>query len=111
MDDRRIDDIKRWIIEHLASVCHIEDVAQEFRVNPETLHKRFRRVEGVSVGRFISRRRLEQAMDLARHSGLLEKEIAEKTGLRTSVNLARLFKRASGMTFSNCRSRYRSPTW
>jgi AraC-like DNA-binding protein len=106
MNDSRIGDIKRWIIEHFASVRDVEEVAREFHTNPETLRRQFRRVEGRSMGQFISRERVKEAMTLARDSELLQKEIVRETGLGTADNLARLFRRVAGMTFSTYCSRY-----
>jgi AraC-like DNA-binding protein len=67
-----IEEIKSWIIEHLASVHNVDEVARNFRINPETLRKEFRRAEGVPIGRFVTRERLKQAMVPARDTGLLQ---------------------------------------
>ena len=95
-------------IEHYVTWCMnapipIRDLAREVGVSASHLRALFREQVGVSIGRFIRRRKVQHAAHLLETTGLAMKEITRKCGLGSIYNFSRCFRREMKMTPSGYR--------
>jgi AraC family transcriptional regulator len=78
-------------------------VAQEANVHPTHLAREFRRYQGVSVGTYLRKCRVDDAARrIARHDGTLA-EIALDSGFASQAHFSTVFKRLTGKTPSQYR--------
>lgn len=76
-------------LDNLASVCH---------TNKYYLSHSFSREYGMSVGKYILKKRLEKAQDLLINSDMSVKSVGEAVGFQDSGYFCRVFKKMCGMT-------------
>jgi AraC-like DNA-binding protein len=82
----------RFIGEHLDRPISVAEVARAARLSPFHLHRVFHPTLGESIGRFITRRRLEQAaLRLAYEPDATITEIALDSGYSSSSNFSKAF--------------------
>jgi|GEM_PF-981437 len=97
----------RFVAEHLDQPITVADVARAAHLSEFHLHRVFHAQVGESVGRFITRRRLEQAaLRLAYEPAVPVTEIALASGYSSSSN----FSKAFAAYFGCSPSRVRAPT-
>ena len=107
--DADTEKIKRYTRNHVGHIRTIQDVADHFDISGETLRRRFRRAEGVSLSRFITQVRVEKAKALLRETDLLCFEVCFEVGFKREDTGAKVFKRVAGCTMEAWRARNRQP--
>ena len=101
--------IKRYIRNRISHIGTNQEVADHFDVSSETLRRRFRRAEGMSLSRFITQVRVEKAKALLRETDLLCFEICFVVGFTREDTGAKVFKRVAGCTMQAWRVRNGQP--
>jgi two-component system response regulator YesN len=107
MDRSRIEELKRWILKDPGAAGSVKNVADQLGYDPDSLRKAFRGLEGVSLSVFIRDAKILRAVSLAKDSDLRWKEITEVTGLGSRESASRLFKRVTGLSFTEFRRKNR----
>jgi len=95
-------EIVRWVVEFIER-CYQEgtrfsEVAQAAGVSRSHLCRIFKRVTGLPLKRFLTRRRLRVAKDLLGEPGLAIHEVASKVGYPDPSHFNRVFRRWEGQT-------------
>lgn len=95
-------EIVRWVVEFIER-CHQEgtrfsEVAQAAGVSRSHLCRIFKRVTGLPLKRFLTRRRLRVAKDLLREPDLAIHQVASKVGYPDPSHFNRIFRRWEGQT-------------
>jgi AraC-like DNA-binding protein len=95
-------EIVRWVVEFIER-CYQEgtrfsEVAQAAGVSRSHLCRIFKRVTGLPLKRFLTRRRLRVAKDLLREPGLAIHQVASKVGYPDPSHFIRVFRRWEGQT-------------
>lgn len=95
-------EIVRWVVE-LIERCYQEgtrfsEVAQAAGVSRSHLCRIFKRVTGLPLKRFLTRRRLRVAKDLLREPGLAIHQVASKVGYPDPSHFNRVFRQWEGQT-------------
>lgn len=101
---RRFEKAVLHIHENYSEPLTTDSIATACAVSPFHLHRMFQLAFGESLGRYISRTRLQYAVDqLLEHPERTTLEIAINTGFSSSQALAKALKRDIGMTASEIR--------
>lgn len=94
---------------HLAASPSVAEFARAFGLSPTHFARKFRRSTGLSLHRFVNRRRLTRALDqLACHDEPLA-SLAARLGFSSQSHMTRLFSSLTGLTPARYR-RFHRPT-
>jgi AraC-like DNA-binding protein len=99
-----------YIHQHYAEALRLSKVARLAGFAPTYFSYLFKKREGMTFERYVQRLRVERAKQLLVSTDLELQRVAQLSGFGTRFYLARVFKRAVGMTPVECRkrmSRYR----
>ncbi len=98
---------KRWINQivdyihgNYSSNIHLEDVSNLTNFSEGYLSRRFHEETGCSFSEYLSRVRVQKAMELYTETGLSTDEIAVKVGYNNPNYFVKVFKRITGKTVS-----------
>lgn len=97
-----------FIRENYAEPLRVDELAERAGLSLYQYEQRMKKVLGMPAGHFISRVRLEAAIDKLRSSGESVAEIALACGFYDQSAFARTFKNAIGMTPTEYRKQPRS---
>jgi AraC-like DNA-binding protein len=92
-----LDHVLRMLDDHTAEPLSLAQLASLTRLTPNYLNRLFRQFTGVSIHRYLTRRRMDQAMELCRAGGLSVKEIAARVGYDDPLYFSRAFHRRFGV--------------
>ncbi len=106
-DDPMVNEALRFIRQNSMIALSVQEVANYVRVSRRVLETRFRRIVGQSVLENICAQRLERVKQLLLKTDMKVSEIAEACEFGTDGYLSRFFRRESGMTISEFRTRER----
>lgn len=89
--------IRSWVAEHYTEQLSLRDVAAHFGLSPSYVSRLFRRYEGISLGEYLTKRRVQVACELlAGRAETPVKEIAAYCGFRDQYYFSRVFKASTG---------------
>lgn len=91
----------------LTGRLHLADVAAFAGVSASTAERLFTRHTGVSVARWVVRARVERAQYLLQSTNLPIGAIARATGFKDQYHFSRTFRRSTGSSPTEYRTRYR----
>ncbi len=97
--------VKQWLRENIKRSPRLQEIADEFRIPPETLRRNFLRNEGKPISYFIDETRLTAVRDELRNKKRCCYEIAYDFKFRYETNAERWFERKAGMTMMEFRNR------
>ena len=95
---RYIDECKEYIAAHIFKKISVRGLAVELGLSPIYLERLFKQSEGVTIGAYIQREKIERAKNLLRYSDRSLFEISEYLGFSSQSYFGRIFKKATGMT-------------
>ncbi len=103
MDDRErtsgvIDQICRFIHDHLSEDLSLVRLAELNYFNPTYLSRLFKQERGINLSEYIERCRIKKAMELLRDGDLKVREVAASVGYEAAHSFTRFFKKETGMT-------------
>lgn len=94
-----IQDVMRYIVEHLAEPLSVNDLAARFYVGHDKLSRDFRRYTNTTVHRFIANLRFARACELLRATPALSvTEVAHRCGFANPYYFTDFFKSHTGQT-------------
>lgn len=89
---------KQYIQEHYQEPdLRLEDVANDVYVNPSYFSSLFRKEEGISFGEYLTKLRMEKAIELLKNSRLKIYEVAFQVGYQNVSWFTVAFKKYTGM--------------
>ncbi len=94
--DRLINDAAEYIESHICQKIAVEDICSALLTNASTLGFKFRRETGMSVGEFITDRRMKKAEHLLLSSTYNISEIARRCGYDNVYYFSTVFKKTHG---------------
>ncbi|MFC4599542.1 AraC family transcriptional regulator [Cohnella hongkongensis] len=104
-DVRRLDQIEKYIDEHLAEPVTLEQLAKHVHLHPNYLVRYFNKQFAVSPLKYLNRRRMQKARELLRSTSLSIKEIAEQVGYPDTNHFAKAFRRENSCSPTEYRLR------
>ena len=91
-----VSDVKRLLRETYAERVSLEDLGERIGIHPASLSRGFRLDEGVTVGEYLARVRVQQACRLMTSPGSTLAEVAVACGFADQSHLTRVFKSVTG---------------
>jgi len=91
-----VNDVKRLLRENYAERVSLEELGERIGIHPASLSRGFRLDEGVTVGEYLSRVRVQQACRLMTTPGTTLAGVAVACGFADQSHLTRVFKAVTG---------------
>ncbi|MFB6841051.1 GlxA family transcriptional regulator [Streptomyces sp. NPDC056361] len=104
--DDRIDELRRWITEHLAEDLSLEALAARTHLSARHFARLFRRSTSTTPAAYVEAARLEAARRMLEDSDRGLPEVAAASGLGSVETLHRVFRRRLGTTPAEYRRRF-----
>jgi len=105
-DNRRIDQIFGYLMEHLEEPIRQEEVARLVHMSPSSFSRFFKRATGHTFVEYLNGLRVSQACWLLSETDLRVTEIAFRVGFESLSYFNRRFKKHKGMTANQFRRAY-----
>ncbi len=99
-----IENIKKYIWEHLSENLTVDDLLVEFQISRSHLYRSAHKYLGMNIAEYIRRQQLEKAKLLLQTTDMPISQIAEQTGFADYNYFCRVFKRVVGMPAKKYRS-------
>ena len=93
-----IDQIHRYIQEHLSGDVSLTAIADEVHFNPSYLSRYYKQMTGHNLLEFIQTKKLEAALHLMLHTNLKLNEIAARVGFDSHSYFTTFFKKKMGVS-------------
>lgn len=93
-----VNQVKRYITEHLAEDTSLHVLADQVHFSQEYLLRIFKKQEGITILQYINDMKLDMAKQLLTGSELSVKEIAEKLGFASQGYFGRFFRSKMGLS-------------
>jgi len=97
---------KDYIFSHLHSKIVIQDIADELNINASYLSEIFRKHEGISINKFVTREKIKLAKNLLMYSQYSYIDIASYLGFASQSHLGQQFKQVTGYTLKQFRDTF-----
>jgi len=101
--------IVQYIDAHLHHHISLEQIASLVGHSPSHCARKFRHTEGLSLGRFVNRRRLAKALVVLRRDSTPLSQVALDLGFSSQSHFTRLFSTLVGITPSKYRKTFKRP--
>lgn len=99
--------VVEYIDAHLHHHIGLEEIASLVGHSPSHCARKFRHTEGLSLGRFVNRRRLARALDVLRRDSTPLSQVALDLGFSSQSHFTRLFSDLVGMTPAKYRKTFK----
>ena len=97
--------VNSYILEHLDEDLSIPKLGEIVGLHPSYLSRIYKKVTNQSPGQYITTLRLNMAKELLRDPAMKIQTVAEKSGLNTASYFTHFFKKHTGMTPQEYRSK------
>jgi len=97
---------KEYIFKHLHTKLQVKDIAYILKTNPDYLSRIFHKYEGITLNKYIMKRKLNRVKSMLQYSEYSNDEIAQFLGFSSQSYLQKVFKKGTGMTLSEYRLRH-----
>ncbi|WP_337103365.1 response regulator [Paenibacillus sp. YIM B09110] len=88
----------QWIKDHLGEPISLPVIAEQVGLSPHHISKLFREETGSTVNQYITRLRMEKAIELLRHSNKKVYEVAEEVGIPSYRYFTITFRNWTGVS-------------
>lgn len=96
-------ELSDYIDAHLGGELSLSALAGKCFYNPSYFSRAFKERFGMPLTEYVSRRKIEEVMRLARDPVLTVEEIAERAGFSSKSTMYRTFQKVKGISFSEFR--------
>jgi two-component system response regulator YesN len=97
---------KNYVFEHYQENVSVNDIAKHLKLSEGYLQNIFRSATGMSLISFLNHYRIEIAKELIIHKSLTLQETAKQIGIADPSYMSRLFRKITGITYSQFFSQY-----
>ncbi|WP_459649825.1 GlxA family transcriptional regulator [Kitasatospora sp. Ki12] len=109
-DDDSLAPVLAWATENLERPITTSELAHRARMSPRTFFRRLQAATGTTPLQWLLNQRLARAQSLLEATDLPVEQIGERSGLGSATNLRRHFTARVGVTPTDYRRAFRSPT-
>lgn len=102
---KRVNEIIRFLQEHIRENIGISDIAAHFFLNPDYLARLFKSHMHISIGHYFTLQKINAAEELLR-TGSTVTEVQESLGYSSYAYFFKTFQKITGMSPSRYRSQY-----
>ena len=99
---------KNYIYSHLHGPISVQEIADSLGLNANYLSSLFRKVEGISLARYITREKISRCKNMLIYSDSSFTEIAAYLGFSSQSHLGARFKEETGYTLRQFRTTFRA---
>ncbi|HWJ77551.1 MAG TPA: response regulator [Niallia sp.] len=99
-----LEEVIKYIKEHYTEQIRLEDVAKLANFNENYFSLLFRNEMGITFQDYITRLRIEKALQLLKNSNLSTEEVSSHVGYPNGNYFVKVFKKVTGITVSQYRS-------
>lgn len=104
--EKLVEQIAQYINEHSDDAwLDLNNLSQQFNVTPQYISNIFKKYRDDNIKNYIAKRKLTSAKALLETTDLPVREIAERLGYASEIGIIRLFRKYTGMTPGDWRSR------
>lgn len=96
--DQLVNQVKRYILEHIQETIYISDIAGKVYLNEQYLMRVFKKETGLSILEYITDERLRLARELLVGTDYAIKQVADLVGYANYSYFTKIFKRSTGLT-------------
>ena len=97
-----VDEIKKYIVENISNPeISLSSLAKEFYLNPSYLSRIFKQETGLPIVKYITKIRMEKAIELFKNKNFKMYEIAEMTGITDPHYFGLCFKKYTGYSVND----------
>lgn len=104
---RTVGDLVMYIDEHLRLTPRLEDMAMLVGLSPSHFARKFRQSMGLSLHRFVNRRRLNRSLEMLKTGSAPLGSIALDLGFASQSHFTSVFSHLTGMTPAKYRNGFR----
>ncbi len=108
-DHRTMGKLVDYIDAHLQHFTPLADLASQCEMSPSHFAKKFRLSAGLSLQRFVNRRRLTASMALLESGSTALSQVALDLGFSSQSHFTRMFSSLTGVTPANYRRQFGRP--
>ncbi|MNB72024.1 Bifunctional transcriptional activator/DNA repair enzyme AdaA [compost metagenome] len=101
-----VEPILRFLHTHYREKIKVEDITRAFHTNKTTLNQRFKQCTGLTVMSYLNSIRMQMAGSMLRNTTLAASEIMVMVGIQDSAHFIRNFRKYSGYSPSEYRTRF-----
>ena len=101
--DRRVSRVIEAIQANLQHALDVDGMARAVNLSSSRLRHLFKEETGLSPAQYLKKLRMERARELGEQTFMQVKEIMNAVGLRNNSHFTHDFKRAYGLTPTECR--------
>ncbi|WP_248927499.1 response regulator transcription factor [Paenibacillus hamazuiensis] len=94
---KEVRDAKLYIEQHLEEPITLHSLAEQVSLSPHYLSRLFREEVGESVNEYMTRLRIEKAIDMLQNTNLKVYEVAEKVGIPSYRYFSTMFRERTGL--------------
>lgn len=105
-DQSAISTVKRYIADNLSLKIQREDLARLVYLNPDYLSKLFHRQEGMTIGEYVTEKRMALAAQLLKNTDLSVADISQRVGITDASYFIKTFKKWAGLTPQQYREKH-----
>lgn len=102
---RLIEQLQQYIRDHLDADLSLYALSEKAYLNPSYLSRRFKELTGGNIGEFIADERIRCAQKLLVEGQMRIGDIALRVGYESAAHFSRVFKRQTGVSPNEYRSR------
>ncbi len=96
--DNAVEQIQRYIEQHLDEDLSLVRLAERARLNPSYLSRLYKQVAGANLSDFIDAARMKRAKQLLKGSDMKIHEVARQAGYETAASFTRFFRKQAGIS-------------
>ncbi|QHW30805.1 response regulator [Paenibacillus rhizovicinus] len=100
-----IDEVKRYIDQSLHEPLNLQMIAERFFFHPSYFSRRFKERFGENFVNYLTNERIRKSEALLRDPNLKIQQVAELVGFKDAAYFSSVFRKATGMTPNQFRSR------
>jgi len=105
-ENEHISNCKNYIFRHLHGRIQVKEVAEAIGLNANYLSTIFKKYEGISISEYIMKQKIILTKNLLTYSNYTLLEIAHYLGFVSQSHLGEQFRKETGMTPKQYRTRY-----
>ena len=98
----------QFILEHIQETIYVKEIARTVHLNEQYLMRVFKKETGLTILEYITNERISMAEELLKETDFPITKVADSVGYGNYSYFTRIFKRYTGGSPKNYRSRYRA---
>lgn len=108
-EKHNISEVMEWVLKRISKKVTVKEMASKIHMSERTFLRRFRETTGCTPLEWLQRMRIYKAQELLENTNKSLVSIADKSGYQSIETFRVAFKRVTGLTAGEYRSRFNAP--